>query len=289
MKFSKPVDVQMFLVEVGRTDLLNKIEPNYKPSEDLEELFIKGRKKKVKRLKDFKKSQMTASQWRKDKFKMMRGIKDFHSSTKGKQMHRSIGRFLATRDMRGGIFARESNGNLAEVSNILKELSALRTHGYIGLEYYKTLSEQADYEIFLEEMVPVVERIEHSLIVGKEIKKPDLDFLVRLTEQKVLLDEVSRNTKSSFEVLEVFWREWGSIGESHEPGFYLDLLNDSKRLNETAALIKSFADKSGKSVAEVENAWNSIKGSLIKSGKKKDDPLFFKLLVGGLKKALKLV
>ncbi len=290
MKFSSTVDIQMFLCEIGRTDLLGKIDEKYKPSDDLVELFIKKRRKKTRKLKDFKKAQMTASQWRKDRFKMMRGIKDFHSSTKGRQMHRSIGRFLATREFGGGIFARESNGNLGEIADILKALSSARTQGYIGLDFYKPLSEQVDYEIFLEEMIPVLERIEHGLLVGKEISKDDLDFLVRLTDPKVILDEVSKTIPlKSFDVLEMFWNEWGSVGNSDAPGFYLDLLNDTKGLNEATALIKSFAKKSDKAVADVEKIWNSIKASLIKAGKKQSDPNFFQQLVGGLKRSLKLI
>jgi hypothetical protein len=59
-------------------------------------------------------------------------------------------------------------------------------------------------------------------------------------------------------------------------------------ITENAAVIKSFADKSGKSVKDVENMWNGIKSSIEKSGKKESDDGFYKLLVGTLKKQLNL-
>ena len=59
-------------------------------------------------------------------------------------------------------------------------------------------------------------------------------------------------------------------------------------MSESTALIKSLADKSGKSVDDVEKIWNKIKGSLIKQGIKQSDPSFFKRLVGGLITALSL-
>jgi len=55
-----------------------------------------------------------------------------------------------------------------------------------------------------------------------------------------------------------------------------------------SSIVKSFAEKTGKSVAEVEKKWNEIKDQLKKSGKSEDDPGFFQNLVGVLKKRLKI-
>ena len=55
-----------------------------------------------------------------------------------------------------------------------------------------------------------------------------------------------------------------------------------------AAVVKSFAKKTGKSTQEVEKIWNAIRDSLISSGHKETDDNFYPKLVGGLKKALKL-
>ena len=55
-----------------------------------------------------------------------------------------------------------------------------------------------------------------------------------------------------------------------------------------AAVVKSFAKKTGKSIDQVEKIWNAIRDSLISSGHKETDDNFYAMLVGGLKKALKL-
>ena len=57
---------------------------------------------------------------------------------------------------------------------------------------------------------------------------------------------------------------------------------------ETASVVKALADKSGKSVSDVEDMWKKIKKSLIDQGRSEDDKNFFALLVGALKKALKI-
>ncbi len=287
MKFHNQEDIKLFLVEAGRLDLVPKVNDQYRPSDDLVEIIIKRRKKRIPSLKNFKKSTATAKQWRKKRFIMMRGIKDFHHSTKGKRMHRAIGRFLSTRDFRSGMFARESN-NIGEICEVLKALTSIKTQALIGFDYYRPISEQVDYELFIDEAFPALNRVEKSLVTGKNITDNDLDFLIRLVDEKVIIDEISQDKKLDYNYLENFWNYWGSFGDKDEYGFYLDLLNDTKSINETTALIKSLAIKSGKSEIEVEKIWNKIKASLIRQGVKKDDPSFFARLVGGLKKTLGL-
>lgn len=57
---------------------------------------------------------------------------------------------------------------------------------------------------------------------------------------------------------------------------------------EASAIIKSLADKSGKSTEDVDAMWKKIKKSLIDQGRSEDDENFFAILVGSLKKALKI-
>lgn len=60
------------------------------------------------------------------------------------------------------------------------------------------------------------------------------------------------------------------------------------RICETTALIKSFADKYGKSEEEVEELWDKAKEVVKKDyGRTEDDENFYSLLVGILKKMLK--
>ena len=55
-----------------------------------------------------------------------------------------------------------------------------------------------------------------------------------------------------------------------------------------SSVVKSFAKRTGKSVDHVEKIWNAIRDSLISNGHKETDDNFYPMLVGGLKKALKL-
>lgn len=58
-------------------------------------------------------------------------------------------------------------------------------------------------------------------------------------------------------------------------------------INEPAALVQSFAKRSGKSVAEVEKLWDEVKAAAKKKFKE-DSPRFYQYITGTLKKVLKL-
>lgn len=235
MKFASLQDKKIFMVELGEIDHLDKITDEFKPSDEMIELLIKRRKKLFGQLRDFRKSQNTKAQWRKNRYKLMKGIKTFHKSTAGKKFHRSLGRFLATRDnyTSGSLL-----GTREGLSETLKALSSVKTHGYIEIEYYHSLNEEIEYWIFMEEMIPVIDRIEKHVLSKQteKIEEDDWEFLIRLTE--------------------------------------------------SAALVKSFAEKSGKTIEVVEKMWNEIKSALIKDGKDEGDPRFYGLVVDILKKKL---
>ena len=55
-----------------------------------------------------------------------------------------------------------------------------------------------------------------------------------------------------------------------------------------SGIVKSFAKKSGKPKKEVEKIWQGIKSSLMDQGHDPKDPNFYALLVGSLKKSLKI-
>lgn len=57
-------------------------------------------------------------------------------------------------------------------------------------------------------------------------------------------------------------------------------------LTENKAVLQAFADKSGKSFAEIEKMWNSISKSLEKQNISKDSEKFYPMLVGAIKKNL---
>ena len=249
MKFQSVEDKKYFLLELGRVDLLGKVTEEWEPEEELVELFIKRRKKLLQRLKDFRKSQIQKANWRRERWKYLRGIRRFHRSTAGKRFHRALGRFIATRTFRVGKAGERSRTlSTFEAAEVLKALTSAKTHAYIELEYYMPLNEELDYLLFLEELVPAVERVEKWLISqaslmpegdGVRLEDDDFEFLIRLTE--------------------------------------------------TAALVKAFAEKSGRSVEEVERLWDKAKEIVKKEYKiDEDDPDFYRLVVGILKRMLKI-
>lgn len=54
------------------------------------------------------------------------------------------------------------------------------------------------------------------------------------------------------------------------------------------SLVKKYAEKSGKTIPEVENIWKDIVNGIKDSGKSKDDPRFYGLVVSILKKKLNI-
>jgi len=185
VKFASEHDAQLFLVEIERLDLLSQIsesQPYFEPDADLMELFIKRRKKLLDRLKDFRRRQMTQSQWRQFRPKMMRGIRRFHKSTTGKRFHRSLGRFNATRDMLKSMF--RENFSVSGMADTLKALSSLKTHAFIELEYFHPMTEELEFRIFFEELIPFINRLETSILQGDfDLSEADAEFLARIVEK----------------------------------------------------------------------------------------------------------
>lgn len=226
MKFRTESDKQLFKIEM-RLPMDLDVGEGFPSSEHLDE-FIKSRRSLVPKLKDFRKSQNTKSQWRKDRYKLMSGIKKFHKSTKGKKMHRQIGRFISTRESFNDL------GDLYEVADFLKALSALKTHALIELDYYIPVDEYVNYSIFVEELIPTMNRVEKSILsFDAKLDEDDWEFLLRVVESE--------------------------------------------------DVIKSLADHSGKTEAEVKEIWHELKAALLKDGKTEDDPRFYGLLVSMVK------
>lgn len=187
MKFKSIKDVQLFLFEIGKTNLIESIKDStWAPPPELIQEFITGRRALIPKLKDFRKSQNTKQSWRKNRYKMKKGIKAFHKSTEGKKFHRSLGRYLATRVSKSN----RHNENYNDKYDALKGLSSLRTHLYIESGYYKPLEEQLDFELFMDEVVPIT--LSEELYTYKDnclVNEQDLDILCRSITLEDLLKE----------------------------------------------------------------------------------------------------
>ena len=200
MKFKSTDDMKMFLLEMSRMDLLTEVEVGWVPSNELVEFFISKRGELTKSIKDFRKSQNTKQQWRKQRYKIMRGIKNFHRSTKGKQFHRSLGRFIATRfsgqsplDYYKDKKSAGESLSVFESLDTLKAISSLRTHVYIESEYFMPFSEYVEFLELSDEV------LESSFVVEKkllrydfEIGEEEIDILGRVVTPSVLIDEVHK-------------------------------------------------------------------------------------------------
>jgi len=233
MKFKTVLDLKLFFAEIGRIDLLEATDDainikEYILADDLAEDYVR-RRQRVSKYKDFKKSSQQKSNWRKNRAKIMKGIKKFHKSTDGKRLHRNMGRFLATRDMRHDDYV-----------EALKAVSSMKTHAYIEYGYYMQLDDALAFDDFMENAIPKLTSLEGRLFNrSDDITDEEIDICVRIVE--------------------------------------------------SAQIIKSFAEKSGKTELEVEKLWDKAKDIVAKQYDiNKDDSKFYGLVVGVLKKSLKI-
>lgn len=201
MKFASLQAKQEFLSEIERLDLLAVISETWEPSAEMEELFIRKRKKLVPKLKDFRKSQDTKSAWRGNRWKYLSGLRTFHSSTLGKRFHRELGRFLSTR----------CTGNEAydDVTAFVKATSSAVTHLHIENEYYHPLMEQIEFEVFYEVLYDALREIEHKAICEgfASFDADDIDFLIRITENAAQIKSFAEISGKTEQEVEKYWDE----------------------------------------------------------------------------------
>lgn len=188
------------LLEVSRTDLL---EVSGDLPDEIFELIIRKRKPLVTKMKSFRKSQITKKQWRTGKWKMLKGIHKFHRSIQGKRLHRTMGRFLATK-----IFRPKSTTALDLMrGESLKSVSSIRTHLYIEAGYYMPLAEEVDYSTLLEYALPLLNDLEANLFEESydAISDEVLEFLLRCVERgevlKAAREILGKDVRASYEAL----------------------------------------------------------------------------------------
>ena len=207
MKLRDKNDKYCLLTEINRLDLLDVDEL----PDDVFEFFIKTRRQRVNRLKDFRRSQRTKSSWRKSRYSYMTGIKAFHRSIKGKRFHRSMARFLALRYFPLKRPARESLEHVKDLA--LKASSSLRTHLYIEEGYYFSLDSQVDLELLAEYILPILQGIEAKLYedICYELEPDELECLLRLTEEDELLKALSEISNIPIMEIKNLWYESRTI------------------------------------------------------------------------------
>jgi hypothetical protein len=176
VKFKSDVDEGLFKLEWLKSGL------------SLDEFLVK-RQELALGLVDWERSQRQKQNWRKYRWKYLKGIRDFHRSTEGKRFHRNLGRFLATREIDSllKVYQREKESerelrglDLRKVQENLEFLIAVLSvsvHALIEERYYRaSIDEVVDYKLFLEEVLRKVKEV-LDWLYGEE-EGVDWDFWV---------------------------------------------------------------------------------------------------------------
>jgi len=182
MKFKSVVDEQVFRSEWLKSGL------------SLDEFLVKRGELELG-LVDWERSQRQKQNWKKYRWKYLKGIRNFHSSTVGKKFHRNLGRFLATRETETLLKAyqrekeaeRELRGlNLRKVQENLEFLIAVLSagvHALIEERYYRaSVDEAVDYKLFLEELLGKMKEVLDWLF--EEVEEVDWDFWVGVVHSR---------------------------------------------------------------------------------------------------------
>ena len=199
MKFNTSLDAQTFLMEIKAFTKLNNVDENYVPTMDEVQSFLKARTPLVKKLKNHRKSSAQKANWRKNRHKMLKGIKAFHKSVQGKRFHRKLGRFLATR-----IFRTKTSEDMAEMllskQGYLKGLNSAKQHLLVELEYFHQIQEQVELEEFITNYAyPFFRSIEEKIMTEEALDEDEVVFLVDLVENSVLIKSLADKSGQTFQ------------------------------------------------------------------------------------------
>ena len=212
MKFHTKLDVQRFLVEVNRIDLLGEAEKDFKPTNELIGTFIRKRQRLISGLKDFRKSQDSKSMWRRYRADIMRGIKRFHKSTEGKRFHRNLGRFIAGRTFMSGpsgianSMKRESL-NILEKADIIKALYSVSSHLMIELEYFHPVSIQVGLEHFVNQHITEIHSVVNKVLKDENLTDENRSLILLLTEATAIIKSFAKKSGKSEDEVEKIWKE----------------------------------------------------------------------------------
>lgn len=201
MKFKSVEDKKLFYFELGDFKKFIECDDSTIITEEERKSFIKKRSEIESLYKDKKKSSKMKSQWRANRYEMMKGIKAFHKSTEGKRFHRNLGRFLATR-------MTSADENITEKYELLKALNSAKTHLFIEMEYFHQLKEQLQLEeLLLDVAIPLMNSIEEKLIGGDELNVDEFLFILDITETAAVVSSLADKANVSIEKVEKMWND----------------------------------------------------------------------------------
>jgi hypothetical protein len=234
LKFKSLQDMQLFLLEVNRIDLISKVKSEADIPEELFESFIQGRRTIVPQLKNFRQSQASKASWRQNSYKMLRGVRSFHKSTAGKRFHRSLGRFLANRNplKREGLV----EGAFAfELCEFLKGISSIKTHYWIERGYFHVVDEEVDLLIFGDELLPALNRVEEATMRLRTLEDDDVDLLLFCISPNDLQLELAEINQCRIEQVRKICSETYALQDMDACGSYIAFLD--KTLNRLTEML----------------------------------------------------
>lgn len=233
MKFQCELDAKKFLSEVCEFGKIATADASYQPTMDELQSFLKARSPLVKKLKGARKSSAQKANWRKNRAKMMKGIKAFHKSTAGKRFHKRMGRFLATRITRKKTSESVFESLLAK-QGYLKGVNAAKQHLLVELEYFHQLQEQVELEEFIIDYAfPYFRVIEEKIITDEELSDDEYSFLFDITESSATIQKLSELLDVEFAHIENVWNAIVSDLEKSkvttiDENYYFKFLNELK-------------------------------------------------------------
>lgn len=150
--------------------------------------------KRITVAKNYGKMIKATHAWKTKRHAHMAGIKKFHRSTAGKQMHRKLARILATRTSltkdRKSLRLRPDRDTAREV---LKIVSSYKTHILIEECWSKNddLTERLDQYVFESYYLDVIHGIEETLLSNPDafiLTEEQIEVLFRLCSQRALIN-----------------------------------------------------------------------------------------------------
>jgi hypothetical protein len=183
IKFYSRLDEASFKLETG----LNPLEETNTLSD-----YIKSRREKIYKIKDFRKSQSTKASWRRHRWTHMKSIHKFHRSIEGKRFHRQLADLLANRFT-------ESVTTDRDRFEDMKVITSLKTHMVIEASYYQSsLDESVETELLLDYSKKLLDSLENKVYESKyNFDLDELEFLARIVNVNYLnekLYEITNNT-----------------------------------------------------------------------------------------------
>jgi hypothetical protein len=241
MKFHTQNEVNLFFLEIASFDQYGVHGTDYKPTNEEMELFLKNRKGKISAIKDFRKGQLSKANWRKNRFKIMKGIKRFHKSTAGKRFHRKLSRFILTRDSKKvsktDSKERKDEAQAANYFNKIDTATSINSaisHLICELNYYHPFDEHIEVEEATYFLLPLLEGMRNALLANRELDEEDLRILLFLIESSALIKSLALKSGKDITAVDKLWKETRKEledkGKSEEDdGFFQELVGVLKK------------------------------------------------------------